>query len=106
MSHPSVSTAPSRAAGSFVDQLKTRVVLLAVFVGSMWATFFLSVSMPFLHLNRHGAVPRTLSGLQGILFAPWLHAGLLHIFANTGGLLVLGWLSMWPRIAKAAMVRS
>ncbi|WP_244862794.1 rhomboid family intramembrane serine protease [Paraburkholderia aspalathi] len=75
-------------------------MLLAVFVGSIWATFFLSVSMPFLHLNRHGVVPRTLSGLQGILFAPWLHAGLWHITANTGGLLVLGWLTMWPRIAN------
>ena len=89
MSQPGVSFAPSRAAGSFVDQFKARVVLLAVFVGSIWATFFLSVSMPFLHLNRHGVVPRTLSGLQGILFAPWLHAGLWHITANTGGLLVL-----------------
>jgi hypothetical protein len=89
MPQPGVSFAPSRAAGSFVDQLKARVVLLAVFVGSIWATFFLSVSMPFLHLNRHGVVPRTLSGLQGILFAPWLHAGLWHITANTGGLLAL-----------------
>ncbi|HEX7910504.1 MAG TPA: rhomboid family intramembrane serine protease [Paraburkholderia sp.] len=72
--------------------------MLTLFVGSMWATFFLSVSMPFLHLNSHGIVPRTLDGLEGILFAPWLHAGVLHITANTGGLLVLGWLTMWPRI--------
>ncbi|MFM0036904.1 rhomboid family intramembrane serine protease [Paraburkholderia strydomiana] len=47
----------------------------------------------------HGVVPRSLSGLQGILFAPWLHASLGHIVANTGGLLVLGWLCMWPRIS-------
>lgn len=60
---------PSQAARSFDVQLKVRVALLALFVGSMWATFFLSVSMPFLHLNRHGVVPRTLGGLQGILFA-------------------------------------
>jgi len=91
---------PSQAARSFVVQLKVRVALLALFVGSMWATFFLSVSMPFLHLNRHGVVPRTLGGLQGILFAPWLHAGLWHISANTGGLLALGWLTTWPRIAN------
>ncbi|MFM0031857.1 rhomboid family intramembrane serine protease [Paraburkholderia madseniana] len=38
--------------------------------------------------------------LQGILFAPWLHAGLWHITANTGGLLALGWLTMWPRITN------
>ena len=65
----------------------------------MWAVFFLSAALPFLNLNAHGVVPRSLSGLQGILFAPWLHASLGHIAANTGGLLVLGWLCMWPRIS-------
>ncbi|CAE6820809.1 MULTISPECIES: rhomboid family intramembrane serine protease [Paraburkholderia] len=100
MAQPSVSNASPRTAGSFVDQVKARVALLAFFVGSMWAVFLLSVSMPFLHLNRHGVVPRTLGGLQGIVFAPWLHAGLWHIAANTGGLVLLGWLAMWPRIAN------
>jgi membrane associated rhomboid family serine protease len=38
--------------------------------------------------------------LQGILFAPWLHASLGHISANTSGLLVLGWLCLWPRISN------
>jgi membrane associated rhomboid family serine protease len=78
--------------------LKARVLLLAAFVGSMWLVFFLSAALPFLHLNRHGVVPRTLGGLQGILFAPWLHASLVHLIANTSGLLILGWLCMWPRI--------
>jgi membrane associated rhomboid family serine protease len=81
-------------------RLKARVALLALFVGSMWAVFFLSAIMPFLNLNRHGVVPRSLGGLQGILFAPWLHASLGHITANTGGLLVLGWLCLWPRISN------
>ncbi|WP_240159212.1 MULTISPECIES: rhomboid family intramembrane serine protease [Burkholderiaceae] len=84
---------------TFTAQLKTRAVLLALFVGSMWAVFFLSAALPFLHLNEHGVVPRTFGGLQGILFAPWLHANLAHIAANTSGLLVLGWLCTWPDIA-------
>ncbi len=88
------------ARASLVDQLKTRAVLLGLFIGSMWVTFLVSAALPFLHLNRHGVVPRTLSGLQGILFAPWLHASFLHIMSNTPGLLVLGWLCMWPRIAN------
>lgn len=81
-------------------RLKARVALLALFVGSMWAVFFLSAVMPFLNLNRHGVVPRSLGGLQGILFAPWLHASLGHIAANTSGLLVLGWLCLWPRLSN------
>ncbi len=60
----------TRAVRSAGEQIKARVVLLAMFVGSMWLTFFLSAAVPALHLTRHGVVPRTLSGLQGILFAP------------------------------------
>ena len=86
--------------GSLRAQIKARILLLGLFVGSMWLVFFLSAALPSLELNRHGVVPRTLGGLQGIVFAPWLHAGLWHIVANTGGLLILGWLCMWPRIAN------
>jgi membrane associated rhomboid family serine protease len=88
------------AAGSLRAQIKARVLLLAQFVGSMWLVYFLSAALPSLHLERHGVVPRTISGLQGIVFAPWLHESLGHIVANTSGLLILGWLCMWPRIAN------
>jgi membrane associated rhomboid family serine protease len=73
---------------SLFVQLKARGLLLAAFVGSIWLIFFLSAALPLLHLNRHGVVPRTLGGLQGILFAPWLHASMMHLVANTGGLLI------------------
>ena len=53
------------AANSPLTQLRARVVLLAAFVASIWMAFFLSAALPFLHLNRHGVVPRTLGGLQG-----------------------------------------
>jgi hypothetical protein len=53
----------SSAADSLFTQLKARVLLLAAFVGSMWGVFLLSAALPFLQLNRHGVVPRTLSGL-------------------------------------------
>ncbi|MBB3257605.1 membrane associated rhomboid family serine protease [Paraburkholderia bannensis] len=85
---------------SLFESLKVRVVLLGLFVGSIWVVFLVSAALPFLHLNRHGVVPRTAGGLQGILFAPWLHANFIHIMSNTPGLLVLGWLCMWPRIAN------
>ena len=85
---------------TLATRLRTRAAVLALFVGSMWAVFFVSAALPFLNLNEHGVVPRSPGGLQGILFAPWLHASFGHIAANTGGLLVLGWLCMWPRIAN------
>lgn len=43
-------------------------------------------------LNGWGVLPRHLASLPGILTAPWLHAGWLHLLNNLPGLLLLGWL--------------
>jgi membrane associated rhomboid family serine protease len=45
-------------------------------------------------LLRFGIVPRTQSGVLGILVAPLLHANTNHLLANTVPFLVLGWLVM------------
>lgn len=42
-------------------------------------------------LDGFGIRPRTVDGLQGILFAPTLHSDFSHLMANTIPLLVLGW---------------
>lgn len=41
-------------------------------------------------LDRYGVRPRTLAGLLGVLFAPFLHGGFGHLAANSVPLLVLG----------------
>lgn len=53
----------------------------------IWIVFLLSRVLP---LNSFGIIPRTVGGLPGIIIAPFLHAGLLHVFENTIGLLLLG----------------
>jgi membrane associated rhomboid family serine protease len=45
-------------------------------------------------LNAWGLLPRHPASLPGILFAPWLHGGWLHLLGNLPGVLVLGWLAM------------
>lgn len=45
-------------------------------------------------LDSYGIEPRSLSGLDGVLFAPTLHAGWAHLSANTVPVLVLGFLAM------------
>jgi membrane associated rhomboid family serine protease len=35
-----------------------------------------------------GIIPRNISGLSGIVFAPFLHGGLVHLFSNLGPLFV------------------
>ncbi|KAA9162124.1 rhomboid family intramembrane serine protease [Amycolatopsis acidicola] len=45
-------------------------------------------------LDQQGIVPRTLSGLDGVVWAPLLHGGWAHLFANTIPVLVFGFLAM------------
>lgn len=57
-----------------------------------------------LSLDRHGIGPRSIDGLQGIAFAPLLHHGWDHLFANTGPLLVLGFVLMLSGIGRGIAV--
>lgn len=45
-------------------------------------------------LDQFGIQPRTVGGLDGILWAPLLHHGWAHLFANTLPVLVFGFLAM------------
>ncbi|MBA8823100.1 membrane associated rhomboid family serine protease [Saccharopolyspora lacisalsi] len=45
-------------------------------------------------LESNGIDPRSVGGLDGILWAPLLHGGWDHLLANTVPLLVLGWLAL------------
>jgi len=49
-------------------------------------------SLPGIHLNGLGIYPRSLSGLTGIFFAPFLHGGWTHLISNLIPFAVLGWL--------------
>lgn len=43
-------------------------------------------------LLSHGLVPRTVSGLQGIFFPPFLHGSVRHLLSNLLPFVVLSWL--------------
>src|SRR5438105_1337418 len=43
-------------------------------------------------LDRFGIQPRNVPNLWGILAAPLLHVGWVHLLSNTGPFIVLGWL--------------
>ena len=42
-------------------------------------------------LLQWGIMPRELSGLKGILFSPFIHSSLSHVWSNTLPLLILTW---------------
>ncbi len=51
-------------------------------------------------LDRHGILPRTVSGLDGILWAPLLHGGFGHLASNSAPFAVLGALVMTDGIRR------
>jgi membrane associated rhomboid family serine protease len=88
-----VNTAVARTSRSVTRSLKAQTVTLSASVGAMWITFAANAVLGGA-LLRFGIVPRTVSGLTGILVAPFLHANLNHLIANTIPFLLFGWLVM------------
>jgi membrane associated rhomboid family serine protease len=58
-----------------------------LFVGSIWAVYLISLAFP--RVDQYGVVPRTGTGLMGIVAMPFLHANLQHLIGNTIPLTVL-----------------
>ena len=91
--------------------LKTQALVLGGTLAVFWAVFVVS-SLLGGSLLRLGVIPRTTIGLRGILFAPFLHASLNHIVANSIPFVVLGWMVMlrderhFIPVTLAAMVGS
>jgi membrane associated rhomboid family serine protease len=54
----------------------------------MWFIFFFENSFN-VDLTSHGILPRTVSGLQGVIFSPFLHGSLNHIANNSIPLFIL-----------------
>ncbi|RMM39383.1 hypothetical protein ALQ79_200543 [Pseudomonas amygdali pv. lachrymans] len=70
-------------------RLKVIVAFMAVLVAVQLVNALIGNS-----LVSHGLVPRTLSGLQGLIFAPFLHGSVRYLLSNLVPLAVLSWLVM------------
>lgn len=63
------------------------------FIGFLWLVFFIDQILPINLLNL-GISPRSVHGLFGILFAPFLHLNLEHLFGNSIVLISLLFVSL------------
>ena len=59
-----------------------------LFVLIIWIVFWFEIRFGF-DFNRFGVYPRTITGLRGILFSPFIHADITHLWHNTLPLLIL-----------------
>ncbi len=74
--------------------LHIQAEILGSTVAIMWVTELIDLFVMRGRLDRFGIYPLQLSGLWGILWAPFLHHGLGHLIANTIPFVILGWLVM------------
>ena len=71
-----------------------QAAILAGVVALLWLLELVDLLIFRGRLDALGIRPRSLDGLRGILFAPFLHANFAHLAANTIPFVVLGWLVM------------
>lgn len=74
--------------------LKAQWTVLAAAIALMWV-MFIATWITGGALLSLGVIPRTLIGLRGILFAPFLHGSLPHLLANMIPFAIMGWLVMF-----------
>jgi len=79
---------------SLAAGLWRRCVTIGMIFAVLWGIEGIN-ALAFQHaLSNYGIVPRTISGLFGILWAPLLHASWSHLWSNSVGILLLGGILM------------
>jgi membrane associated rhomboid family serine protease len=76
----------------------------AVFAALLWAVFLINLFAGGYFSLLLGIAPRQIEGLDGVVFAPLLHADTGHLLSNTVPLLVLGFLTLLEGIRRFLVV--
>jgi membrane associated rhomboid family serine protease len=85
----------------------TAALVPALAVVAMWVVYAFD-RVYELGLVHYGILPRTLSGLSGILISPFVHADLDHLANNSIPLFVLGWMLVYfyPKVSGRVTLAS
>lgn len=75
------------------ETLKSQAIVLGGLVALMWVVFFATVATHGAMIG-FGIIPRSVIGLRGILFAPFLHGSFAHLLANSIPFAMMGWFVM------------
>ena len=89
--------AKNRIIKSFIIPLTFPLIMWVVFLGEQFFN---------LNLDRMGILPRSISGIPGIITGPVIHANYAHIVSNTIPLLILGWtiFFFYPKVSYRAFI--
>ncbi|WP_086476037.1 rhomboid family intramembrane serine protease [Arenibacter amylolyticus] len=73
---------------SYFKYSNSVIVLPLISVLAIWTVFWVEIKFQ-VNLNEYGIYPRTFSGLRGIIFSPFLHGSVDHLYNNTLPLAIL-----------------
>ena len=96
--------APRRTARVLPRNPVTSALFMLVFTAGLYAIEAFDVVTGGSLDRNYGIEPLEVDGLDGVLFAPLLHAGWGHLVANTVPFLVLGFLAMAGGFRQFVMV--
>src|SRR5947209_6334696 len=83
--------AGAEARRALLHEIRGQVLVLGGTLAVLWLLEIIDLVVLGGRLDQLGIKPRTLGGLVGIPLHPFLHAGLGHLAANSGGLALAGW---------------
>ncbi|RNL85412.1 rhomboid family intramembrane serine protease [Sinomicrobium pectinilyticum] len=67
----------------------TAILYPFFFILILWTVYWVEVRFGY-DFSDYGILPRKISGLRGILFSPFIHGSIKHLYNNTFPLLILG----------------
>jgi membrane associated rhomboid family serine protease len=79
------------------------LVFVAAMAVVMWIVEVINAASNY-SLDANGIIPRATGGLDGVLFAPFLHASWSHLIGNTVPFLVLGTVVALGGLARVVLV--
>lgn len=104
MDTPQAKTVTSRPPNRVLPpNLRQAAIVVAGFTALLYLIELVDAVLPA-DLDQFGIVPRSPSGLDGLVFAPLLHHGWGHLLANTIPVLIFGFLTMSAGLGQWIMV--
>jgi membrane associated rhomboid family serine protease len=79
------------------------IIVVAALAALMWVVEVIDQVLDG-RLDRNGILPREIEGLDGVVWAPFLHADFQHLIGNTVPFLLLGFAIAFSGVARVILV--
>jgi membrane associated rhomboid family serine protease len=87
-------------------RIKTGLFVAFYFVALIWLVKLFEIGTGYNMLFQFGILPREIKGLVGIITAPFVHSGFIHLFNNTAPLFIsiAGIIYFFPKAAVKVLI--